>query len=341
MTVRSGNNSETGQKLAITEALLNEIKGNVFEFCVGRELARLFGREVDFLQDFGSAGMKWLSPYESYLRTHHPNMIGALAHLARESANKLFEVLGTQIPKQILVIGKQVSGSSARGRAESDLRLVYSDKVVGVSVKLCKSSGYVNTKSGGIKSFLEEYFDTFKSAGSRQQHLSAQVDHAFESLGSELYESQGLNWTGRFDEQWSLPHLPGQLPSDIRERVLATYSELASVISHVFWELSHEDPERFKKGVKRLLGHSEDNLIQLICFHSGERDHHYELQSLFLETDESIEEELRALKILPYKSGLASFEIALATQRLQIRVKPMNTFTTPSYKINCSVKHNC
>lgn len=337
MTVRSGNISET----AITEALLNEIKGNVFEFCVGRELSRHFGREVEFLEDFGALGMKWLAPYETYLRTHFPKILAPLLNLARASAKDLAKVLPVHAPKQILVIGKQVSGSGARGKAETDLRLIYEDLAIGVSVKLCKASGYVNTKSAGIKSFIEEYFDNFEGASKRQTHLSAQVDHAFEALGSELYESLGLSWSGRFDESWPHSHLPGQLAPDLRERVVATYAELSQVIYHVFSELLAEDSMKFRRALKRLLGHSEDNLIQVICFHTGNKDHQYELSSLFIETDESIEEELSQMKLLPYKEGLSSFEIELATQRLQIRVKPMNTFTTPSYKINCSVKHNC
>lgn len=341
MTARSGKKETTSKDVAITEALLNEIKGNVFEFCVGRELARHFGREVEFLDDFGSAGMKWLSPYETYLRTHHPNMIGTLAMLAKSTAYKLSVVLGSEVPEQILVIGKQVSGSSVRGRAETDLRLIYKERSLGVSVKLCKSAAYVNTKSGGIKSFIGEYFADFESAGKLQQHLSAQVDHAFDSLGSELYESQGLSWNGRFDERWPHPHLPGQLPKALRERVVATYAELAEVIYHVFSELLAENPKLFKKSIRRLLGHSEENLIQVICFHSGQRDHHYQLESIHLETDQSIERELAGVELLPYKAGLSSFEIKLATHKLQIRVKPMNTFTTPSYKMNCSVKHNC
>lgn len=341
MTVRSGNIELNQPNVAITEALLNEIKGNVFEFCVGRELARHFGREVEFLEDFGPAGMKWLSPYETYLRTHHPNMIGTLATLAKSTALKLSESLRPEVPQQILVIGKQVSGSQVRGRDETDLRLIYSEHSLGVSVKLCKSAGYVNTKSGGIKSFIGQYFGAFKSSQKLQQHLNAQVDHSFDALGSELYESQGLSWRGRFDESWPHAHLPGQLPAPLRERVVAMYAELAQVIYHVFGELLAEDSQLFKAAIKRLLGHSEENLIQVICFHSGQRDHHYQLESLHIESDQSIARELSELELLPYKAGLSSFDIQLATHKLQIRVKPMNTFTTASYKMNCSVKHNC
>ena len=38
------------------------------------------------------------------------------------------------------------------------------------------------------------------------------------------------------------------------------------------------------------------------------------------------------------KPGISSFEIVFGKTTLQIRVKPMNKFTAPALKVNCSVK---
>ena len=55
-------------------------------------------------------------------------------------------------------------------------------------------------------------------------------------------------------------------------------------------------------------------------------------------TGETLRQELKTLKINGLKKGLSSFEIGLESLTLQIRVKPMNIFTVPAMKVNCSVK---
>ena len=55
-------------------------------------------------------------------------------------------------------------------------------------------------------------------------------------------------------------------------------------------------------------------------------------------TREILQQELETLKINELKRGLSSFEIDFESLTLQIRVKPMNIFTVPAMKVNCSVK---
>lgn len=340
MTARSGK-QHIDKSVAVTEALLNEIKGNIFEFSVGRELARNVGIEVEFLEEFGIDGMTWLSPYESYLRAHHPKMITSLMQLARPLALELVKYLPREI-SQIQVVGKRSRTGVSRGRDESDLLVHTPDAtVVPVSLKLAKARSYVNTKSGGIKSFLSEYLEFIEGAPKLQAQLSHQVDHCFDQMGRELYESAGLDWSGHFDEHWPYSKLPGELPPEIRARVVATYAELAQFIYRIFERLMSEDPALVRDLLRRLLGHSDSHLVQAICFHSGDQGHDYTLTSVYIQTNTGLTQDLAPLKLLPYKAGLASFEFELERSRFQIRVKPMNIFTTPSYKINCSVKHDC
>ena len=51
-----------------------------------------------------------------------------------------------------------------------------------------------------------------------------------------------------------------------------------------------------------------------------------------------LDEELRSLKFRMDDKEKSSFEISLSKILLQIRCKPMNKFTVPGLKINCSIK---
>ena len=55
-------------------------------------------------------------------------------------------------------------------------------------------------------------------------------------------------------------------------------------------------------------------------------------------TGDILQQELKSLKINGLKKGLSSFDVCLESLTLQIRVKPMNVFTVPGMKVNCSVK---
>lgn len=334
MTVRSGKKSAT-ERVAITEALLNEVKGNLFEFLVAREIARMAAIEADFLAEFGDEGAAWLTPYESYLRNHHPNLIRSLPKLAVAMAEKIYLRLPPDVAS-ILVVGK------SRSRDEADLIVkTKSGREVPLSLKLSRTKSFVNTKSGGIKSFLTEYLPDVKDISKLQAQLSHQVDHSFNQLGEDLYNGLSLDWRGSFDERWSYSKLPGELPVEFKERVGETYTELAYFLYQIFQELFEKDVETLKLSLMRLLGFSRRDLVQAICFHDGKQDHDYSTESMEIEDGEDIQRELAHLKLLPFKAGLSSFEFQLKSKRFQIRVKPMNVFTTASYKINCSVRHNC
>jgi len=71
------------------EALINEFKGNLFEYLVGHSLACLAQVESRFIQSFGGELRSRLSEYESWLRVHDQELIYALPSL-RESVQKNF-----------------------------------------------------------------------------------------------------------------------------------------------------------------------------------------------------------------------------------------------------------
>jgi hypothetical protein len=82
------------------------------------------------------------------------------------------------------------------------------------------------------------------------------------------------------------------------------------------------------------MGFSSKDILQVIYFHDfpsndGEQIeiHHYK----------SLLDELSVVLLEPF-NDTSSVEFLVGNCSLQIRVKPMNKFTTTAIKINCSVK---
>ena len=86
------------------------------------------------------------------------------------------------------------------------------------------------------------------------------------------------------------------------------------------------------------MGFGRDEIIQATCFHGILNAEKYHFKGIKIFTESTLYENLKAFKIGPIKDNLSSFEIKAGTMILQIRVKPMNIFTTPAVKINCSIK---
>ena len=203
----------------------------------------------------------------------------------------------------------------------------------------------MNTKSGGVKSFLRKYFEDFNEALFWQEKLSFCVDQSFNQMAYQLYEKEGLNFEGTFDEQWEetgLSTLPGQLPKDYLPMVLEHYHRVITCLYQAFEFFFKADREKFKKCLFPLLGIGHHDIIQVTCFHGESTElkvkKKYQLKGIHVMTGETLRQELKTLKINGLKKGLSSFEIGLESLTLQIRVKPMNIFTVPAMKVNCSVK---
>jgi hypothetical protein len=74
-------------------------------------------------------------------------------------------------------------------------------------------------------------------------------------------------------------------------------------------------------------------IIQVSCYHQQHR-----LKSIEIKKFEDLFYPEIDVVIEPLKENMSSFDILIGKTTLQIRVKPMNKFTTASYKINCSIK---
>jgi hypothetical protein len=234
------------------------------------------------------------------------------------------------------LIGKITANFEKSQWHETDLVMQTEQaKLIPVSLKLSKDSSYMNTKSAGAKSFLEKYFHHFSEVKVFQQELNKEIDQSHIQMAHRLYQMATLNFKGKFDESWKSKwsELPGELPLEFREVIFINYARVVSCIHSRLIQLLALDKEKFITSLAPLCGMGDPDIIQVSCFHQQ-----HLLRSVVIKTfDDFFHTDLK-VSIGPLKEQMSSFEIYLGQTILQIRVKPMNKFTTPSYKINCSIK---
>lgn len=322
------------------EALINEFKGNLFEYLVGQLLSRHFKIEGDFVRSFGGEIRNQLTEYDHWLRVNEPNLIKYLPELAKNVCDSLLPYLPNKAD-HIYVIGKSVAGPHSKKWAEADIVIQDGDQVFPISLKLCKAMAFVNTKSAGVKSFISQYFGNFSKSGFWQNKVNEGVETRFQLMAQELHDRVGIEFFGRFDHRWSESghsELPGQLPSELNKVVVNTYYDCIRDIYDALLSMYLEDKEAFCQSVLPLMGVTDLEIIQVTCFHKEIKTVKYRPAGVHIIRAKSMLEELSNVEILPLKEGISSFEIKLRNFRLQIRIKPMNKFTSAAFKVNCSIK---
>tara|TARA_Y100000768_G_scaffold388390_1_gene384014 strand:+ start:13457 stop:14389 length:933 start_codon:yes stop_codon:yes gene_type:complete len=301
------------------EALLNEYKGSLFEYLVASSLAKNANLEKQFLESLSESTYSILAQQEGFIRHYKPDFITSLQNFAEHTALQMNDYLSGNI-KQIQVIGKSMNAEK-KNYSEVDL-IVIADQEYHFSLKLSKANTYVNTKSMGIKSFLEKYFQSPKT----QLEFNKYFDQEFEVFAREIHQFYDLDYDAKFIE-WqkeNLPVLPGQL-NEGKELLYAFYGRInAKIYSHLS-TLMNTDFDRFKNNLQPLCGFSDENLIQVICFHKEDQ------AVVHMHTNS----QLNSLEI---KQNTNNVELLTDEYILQLRLKPMNIFINPAYKINCAVK---
>jgi hypothetical protein len=314
------------------EALLNELKGHLFEFLVGSALARSYGIEADFLHSLTRDDLDRLAHYERWVRENDKNLARHLPLLASMASKALLE----RAPKDVVKV--KISARDSED-SESDITLEAKSETRGISLKLCKENAFVNTKSGGVLSFMSKYFGPhFNEAKQWQAAINNEVDQSFLQMGATLYELAGIEgFEGEFDERWresGHSHLPGQLPMPMREALFEHYSRVISKIHEAFHYFFKKDLMSFKSALWPIVGLGAENIMQMICTYPDNLEQ--ARVHIFDSTD--LTSTLDSMSLGELVSGLASFELRLADAELQIRVKPMNAFTGRALKVNCSVR---
>ncbi len=314
------------------EALLNELKGSIFEYLVARSLARSAGIEEAFLLSLSDEYQRLLERQDLMLRECFPAMPQYLSQWSKKTAEHFLAF--EKRPLTRIQLAGQFSHHKEQG--ESDINLWIEQEQILLSLKLNKKQGLVNTKSAGVKSFLSHYF---AHAIDLQESFSLLVESEHALLRDELFELVGLP----LSDSWApwrergLSELPGEQTLEAKAILHRYYSQMAEQLQKDLSLLHLQDREAFHSGLVRLLGFSHPKLIQLICFHELQSKNPQQCEVLIHDL-QRVQEELSIVKFRKNKET-ASVEIELKTWLLQIRIKPMNKFTTTAIKINCSVKY--
>ena len=315
------------QNLANKEALFNEVKGSLFEYLMARRLSKLAGRELEFLESLDKNYLNVLSQQDRMVRQFYPEMLLFLDQVSEMSANHLVEYLG-EIPLLPELRGKFETLS------EADLLLSYSKGEIPLSLKLNKKNSFVNTKSGGIKSFFTHYFSFL--ALRIQEEFNRLVDQEYNRMAHELHALNDMDYSGSFSAWVSKgkSELPGELEPLERVVLKSFYARIATKMHEILSNAKKAHTSAFISALPRLMGFSNPNILQLICFHdfkSGGSG------TVAIHAYSEVKSVLDSVVIQPFNQT-SSVELSLGDWSLQIRVKPMNKFTTTAIKINCSVR---
>lgn len=326
------------------ESLLNECKGNLFEFLVAQSLSRRFKKEDTFLLNLPRDFKGRLQFYEETIRQFDSELLKNLPILAASVSENLenHPIFKNKSHFSFMVIGKMVATNDNSLWNETDI--VALEDIPGggvkkhfISLKLTKDHSYTNTKSAGIKSFIEKYFSEFhRESKVFQNKLNSLVDESFHMMGHKLYSMIDQDFKGSFDSRWSdhYTELPGELPADMKEVLYANYFRVAQKMREYLGELYRSDPLKFYKSLHALCGFGNPDIIQVHCFHQNDQ-----LKDILIKTHADLFlNDPHEIEVKELSTGASSFDISFKKFVLQIRVKPMNKFTTAAYKINCSIK---
>jgi hypothetical protein len=317
------------------EALLNEYKGNLFEYLVGQSLARHFNLEIYFLENITSDFRLMLTQQEQFIRTFYPTLLTDLPKLALGLTSEVINQLSLSSVDHVSLVGKAAMAAHNARYSEADILIVSGKMIVPLSVKICKANSFVNTKSAGLKSFFTKYFN----APQIQNAFDDETFRLIEQLTYDLNDWADIATNENF-EQWiklGLPQLPGQLPLKAREIYLQFIIQLNKKLYDYVKKIFQANEHEFANSLMPLLGFSHENIIQATTFYQN-KDNHYELKQHLVDAPFIFKNQITFKQMAEFRPQSTNFEIEFQDRVLQLRIKAMNKFTSRSYKINCSVK---
>lgn len=315
------------------EALFNEVKGSLFEYLVARELAHFQNAELKFIESIDKNYLNVLSQQDRLMRQFYPEMIPFLSDVSKLTARKI-AALYPEVTYVPWLCGKFSKTAHHFDINEADIVLDFSDHKVPISLKLNKKNAYVNTKSGGIKSFFNQYFSFLSQ--DIQFSFNQFIDLEFERMAREIHAFHGMEFRGNFNEWVKNNHseLPGELSKDERDILKRYYARIANKMHRILKLAQDQHSESFINSLPTLMGFGTSEIVQFICFHDFKGT---DRPVVAAHTYQELLRVLSKVQILDF-NDTASVELRLGDWSLQIRVKPMNKFTTTAIKVNCSVK---
>ncbi len=328
-----GKVKDSPQPLVQKEALFNEVKGSLFEYLVARGVAKESGIELDFLSKLDPNYLSVLGQQDRMVRQFYPKMALFLSDAASKTCLKINTIFKEKATSS-KVVGKFSNSSRKEEWNEADIIVEFPSGTLPVSLKINKINSYVNTKSGGIKSFFQQYFPFIDKEV--QKEFNSFVDTEFNRMAFELHAQNDIEYAGNFSHWISrgLSELPGELEKESRLILKSYYARISRRIHSILQSAFLTHLDEIKKSIPSLMGFSSKEIVQIIYFHEFPSTDYHEIE---IHTYDDLRRELDQTQLMPFLET-SSVEIQIGRYSLQLRVKPMNKFTTTAIKINCSVK---
>ncbi len=328
-----GQNSSVNKDHIARESLFNEVKGSLFEFLVARNIARAQKQEIQFLDSIDKNYLNVLIQQDRMVRQFYPELAKFLETVAQKTYLEITSYLKVT-PKHPMLMGKLVNSVKKQEWHEADLIVEHEGKPLPVSLKLNKRGAYVNTKSGGIKSFFTQYFSYLDA--NLQSEFNQQVELEYERMARDLHEHNSLEWKGDFSSWINHGHseLPGEVGEENRKILKNYYARLASSVHRILSMAQAADSQKFEQSLSALMGFSSPDILQVTAFHDFKNNLESEIT---LHEISDLNPFRGKFQIMPF-GEIASVDIQAGNWSLQIRIKPMNKFTTTAIKMNCSLK---
>ena len=303
---------------------------------VGHEIAKIIEHESEFIGSLAPNFHQLLRNYQVYIIEHDPELAGFLREYSAVVAQKTLSDCQKRYPgesfKMISIMGKVAANDSSMS-SEADLVLESQNVQIPISLKISKKGSYLNTKSAGIRSCLEKYFKNPLA----QKQLNERQDLEFSKFSRRLEESAGLIPSHDFSswKQHGLSELPGELKDQQREILNAYYSSLLDCFSQYVLETKKQSKQDFLTATRSLCGFESDKIVQVVMFYSRDKENKYQYNDCEIHHAPSLE----SIPEIRFDGGNTSIYIQNPEIRLQLRIKPMNVFTTKAIKINSSVRY--
>lgn len=279
-----------------------------------------------------------LSQQEQMLRKYYPALINVLPEWASQLASDITTSYPLLKPTRIILAGKSLSAEQNSIYAEADIILADADgREIPISIKLSKGSSFVNTKSAGVRSFFTKYF-LHPNIENIQTDFNDFIDKEYENFALQMHLEAGIEYTCGFNnwEKEGLEVLPGQLSLNYREFLLGYYEKVTHKMAEILKEIDNESTQNFTDSLYPLMGFSSKDIIQATLFYSGRNDEVKFSKTIIADFNSLA---FKRSKSQSLKINKTNLEIIVNEKIIQLRLKPMNKFTSKAFKINCSVKY--
>jgi hypothetical protein len=313
----------------ISPSFTNEWKGALFEYLVAREIAKELNISHIFESSLSELQRQQLQNYQQKLLAISIKTYEQLQIWPTQVAKFVVQELNLKNYQSVFI---RLPSKQVKSVHEGDIALELNGSERWISLKLAKSQSFINTKSGGLKSFLTTYFP-YGSSEKLQVELNSALDDDFFDFAKKLHESHGVAFSGDFTnwKKLKLTELPGELTGESHELFINFLSKQSNLLETQLKILAKENEARFQAALKLLAGCTNDQITPLYIFHKGHEVTPF--LPFYLTPDQ-----FQIFTWNKNKNQHSSFSLEFANFELQIRIKPMNTFTTLAPKVNCSVK---